>query len=111
MVLDGLRDGSSWLRLFPTLLPWLALLFGLWVRAGRHLEPRTRITGMIVFAAATVPLIVLPVREKHRWDDAAPLRALALAAVNAAFEWEIQERIRASEAAEREAGQPPLPTE
>jgi hypothetical protein len=96
-VMDGQRQGATWLRLFPSVLPWLAVLLGLWVRGARHLHPRTWLIGMAGFALLAAPLVLLALIEKSSWDAGAPARAAEMDAANDAALRQLEDRIRASE--------------
>lgn len=91
--IEFLRN-ASWVRIAPTILPPLALLFGVWARFGADGSPQRRawalggFTAMTAAAAAPVPI------EAHRWQAAAPEREA---------EWRRQEAERARQEAEAAA--------
>ena len=74
----GLMRTPSWVRITPTALPPLALLYGIWVPFGATWPARGRRLALIAFiglaAAAALPVII----EQRRWDAAAPEREAAM---------------------------------
>ena len=70
----GMMDRPSWIRIAPTLLPPLVVLFGIYSRYSVDQPQRTRRLVSLGFGALTVLLSVPPFIEYQRWVDAAPER-------------------------------------
>lgn len=94
----GLLDQGRWVRLAPTALPPLVMLYGLWAPFGARWPPLWRKLVLAAFiglgAAASVSVLV----AQQRWDAAAPERAAAYEKTQADYR-----RQEAEAAAQREA--------
>lgn len=82
----GLMRQPTSLRIVPTVLPLLAVMFGLWARTSRELSPRIRDIVSIGIGGAALALVVIAFVEQAKWDAAAPQRAAAAEAAQRAYE-------------------------
>ena len=90
----GLMRQPTWLRIVPTVLPLLAILFGLWARVSRALGRRVRLGVSIGMGATALALIATAFIEQAKWDSAAPQRAAGAEAAMRASEREQAENLR-----------------
>ena len=94
----GLMQRPTALSAVPTILPLLAVAFGLWVRFTPRLAAERRVRLAAAIGATALPLIGWAAVEQARWDLAAPQRAAEMEAAHARFE---REQAEAREARHR----------
>jgi len=100
----GLMRQPTWLRIVPTVLPLLAILFGLWARTSREMGARVRLAVSAAIGAAALALIATAFIEQAKWDAAAPQRAVEAEAAQRAYEREQAAHIAALHARLRALG-------
>lgn len=94
----GLLDQGRWVRIAPTALPPLVMLYGIWAPFGAKGPPLWRKLALAAFVALAGAAALLVIVEQHRWDMAEPQRMAA--AEKAVADSQRQE---ADAAAQREA--------
>jgi len=70
----------DWLILIPAILPWIAVILGLWVRLTRPYRQRLRLKGLFALALIALPLITAPAVEIGRRLSTASLEGEVLPA-------------------------------